>query len=96
MPWIGTEAVDWASAAIALGDKGWLRLEGVVEDHARAALAEAAPPTWAPLPEVEGRVRQGGASCGVFFESAPAPVQEFGREICDSLTVARPDLPPVP
>lgn len=88
--------VEWANAAAALIEYGWMRLQGVVDDRTCAALAKAAPSTWAPLPEVEGRVRQGGLSCGIFFDNAPRIVQDLGREICTSLTEARPDLLPVP
>lgn len=96
MPWIAKDVADWTDAATALLGKGWLRLEGAIDGRTRAALVGSAPSTWAPLPEVEGCVRQGGLSCGAFVRNTPAPVQEFGDEICDFLTAARPDLPSVP
>ena len=96
MPWTGRDLVDWAEVASAVSERGWLRLEGVVDGRTRAVLAEASPSPWTPLPEVEGRVRQGGLSCGVFFDDAPAPVREFGHHICNSLSDARHDWPRVP
>lgn len=96
MTWIAKGVVDWVDAAAALRDKGWVRLERALDDRRRSQLREAAPPTWAPLPEVEGRVRQGGLSCGVFFSDAAAEVQEFGDEIHESLTAAGHGLAPVP
>jgi hypothetical protein len=92
--WTGRDIVDWAAAATAVSETGWLRLEGVVDGRTRGALVEAAPSTWSPLPEVDGRVRQGVLSCGVSYDNAPAPVQEFGHEICDSLTAARGEAAP--
>lgn len=96
MPGIPRLAVDWTDVATMLGGRGWVRLERGVDGPTRAALGEAAPPTWSPLPEVEGRVRQGGLSCGVFFDDASPAVQEFGDWIHRSLSEAVPDVPPVP
>lgn len=96
VPLIAADVVDWADAATVLSASGWLRLRGAVDARTRAALTEAAPPTWTPLPEIEQGVRQGGQSCGVFFNNASVAVREFGAEICGSLSVARRDLPPVP
>ena len=92
----GLDAVDWTGAATSLIDNGWIRLAGAVRGRTCARLIEAAPGEWAPLPEVEMDVHQGGFSCGVFFDRAASEVQEFGRTVCDSLTKARPDLPAVP
>lgn len=93
---MGREHIAWADAGAALHEVGWLRLEGAVDSRTRAAFVEAAPATWMPLPEVEGGVRQGGLSCGVFLENAPSAVQEFGHQISESLDAARRDWPPVP
>lgn len=96
MPRMGRSGVVWPDAARALSGNGWVRFERLVDDGIRAALAEAAPSTWSPLPETEGRVRQGGLSCGLLLDHAPTPVQEFAGEICVGLTAARRDWPPVP
>lgn len=96
MPESGPQGINWADAARSLIEKGWVRLESVVPSHTRSLLMEAVPTTWAPLPEVEKSVRQGGLSAGVFFDRAAPTVQEFGRTLCDSLTKARSDLPAIP
>lgn len=96
VPLIATGVINWADAATVLSASGWLRLRGAVDAGTRAALTDAAPPTWTPLPEIEQGVRQGGQSCGAFFNDAAVAVQEFGTKICVSLNVARRDLPPVP
>lgn len=79
----GLEVIDWFAVAGELGDGGWVRLRAAVNEEARTVLTEAAPPTWSLLPEIEGRVRQGGWSSGVFFDHAVLSVQEFGRNICE-------------
>jgi len=95
-PRTGIAAVDWAEVAGSVTERGWIRLERVVDARACARLATAASATWEPLPEVEGDVRQGGLRTGVSFDDAAPVVQRFGRTICDSLTAARSDLPAVP
>jgi hypothetical protein len=92
----GLDAVKWTDVATSLIERGWVRLEGVAQGHTCAQLIEAAPGTWAPLPDVVMDVRQGGLSTGVFFDRAAASVQEFGRAVCDSLTKAGSDVPAVP
>jgi hypothetical protein len=90
------QAVDWNDAASSLVERGWVRLERVVDADTCGRMAEAAPPTWTPLPEEEGEVHQGGQRSGVFFDDAASTVQRFGRTICDGLTNAAKDVPPVP
>lgn len=96
VPWIGPRSVEWSQATTALSERGWLRLERALDIRRCQQLSGAAPSTWAPLPEVEGGVRQGGLSCGVFFRDAATAVQEFGREVCDSLSGVSRAVPPVP
>jgi hypothetical protein len=92
----GLEVIDWFAVAGELGDGGWVRLRAAVNEEARTVLTEAAPPTWSLLPEIEGRVRQGGWSSGVFFDHAVLSVQEFGRNICEELNAGARHLPAVP
>lgn len=86
---------DWAEAATLISERGWVRIEGALGRRTCAEFIEAAPLSWEPLPKDEGP-RQGGQSCGVFFDDASRSVREFGDEICNGLTIARSDLPPIP
>jgi hypothetical protein len=92
----GVELVDWADAISCLIDRGWVRLEGVVQAGERARLADAAPAAWEAVPEVEGEVHQAGLRSWVVFDGAASVVQHFGRTICGYLASVRSDIPAVP
>jgi hypothetical protein len=86
----GLDVVDWATVAVSVVDSGWVRLERAVSSDACAAIADAAPTTWRQLPEVEQSVRQGGLTCGVPFDEAPALVRAFGLAVCEALSDGAP------
>jgi hypothetical protein len=90
--------VDWMSAAESLRDRGCVRLAGAVDGPTCAGFVPAAPMTWMPVSDVQGSpVRQGGLTCGIFFEDAEPVVRDFGTAICDALDSARrSDVPVLP
>src|SRR5205085_4640266 len=90
VPFTGVEHDDWASAASALLDRGWCRLPRIVDEPTRRGLVDAAPGTWSVEPEIVGRVRQRGRTCGVLFDGARPIVRDVGLAICDSLNGALP------
>jgi hypothetical protein len=91
---------DWEVIARQLVTPGWAHLKDAVEREVAAALEDAAPGPWTPLPETEGRagVRQAGMACHSDVDGATAAVRSLGADIRKGIDRAGvrtvPPLPP--
>ncbi len=89
---------DWDRIANNLGQTGWSHLRAALEASTCAALLDAAPEDWHPLPPEEGVVRQAGFSTYAATADCEITVNDLACELVDALSEAEtvrawPQLP---
>jgi len=90
-PGVELAEIGWEDVVLDLRERGWTRIGRAVAPATSAALEDAAPGPWLPLPATEGDagVRQAGLACHCAVDRAAAVVQSLASSVRARIDDAR-------